>query len=198
MSDKNLTQVVRESLEQQGTETAGSIAKEIFSWILIIAVAIGAALLLNRFIIVNAQVTSGSMANTIHTGDRVLGLRVDYWFHSPQRGDVIFFKNPDKEAEIYVKRVIGVPGDVVQIIGGITYVNGTAIKEPYLLETPWNLDFGPYQVPEGHYFFLGDNRNNSQDSRYLKHTYVSEDKILGKAYWVYYPRFQSITHSNEE
>ena len=49
-----------------------------------------------------------------------------------------------------------------------------------------------------HYFFLGDNRNKYQDSRYLKHTYVSEDKILGKAYWVYYPRFQSITHSNEE
>ena len=197
MSEKNLTQVVRESLENQGAETAGSITREIFSWILIIAVAIWAALLLNRFIIVNAQVTSGSMSNTIHTGDRVLGFRVDYWFHDPQRGDVIFFKNPDNEAEIYVKRVIGLPGDTVEIISGLTYVNGQRLSEPYLAETPWNLDFGPYLVPEGCYFFLGDNRNNSRDSRYLTNTYVHEEKILGKAYWVYYPTFESIAHTEQ-
>ncbi|MBO6159661.1 MAG: signal peptidase I [Firmicutes bacterium] len=198
MSGKNLTQVIRESLENQGEETALSITREIFSWFLIIAGAIGVALLLNRFIIVNAQVTSSSMSNTIQTWDRVLGLRVDYWFKSPQRGDVIFFLNPDDESVIYVKRVIGTPGDTVEIRGGTTYINGEALDEPYLAEPAADLDFGPYNVPEGYYFFLGDNRNNSRDSRYLQHTYVSEDKILGKAYWVYYPRLQSITHSNEK
>ena len=198
MSDKSLAKVVRESLENQGEQTVGSVSREILSWIIIIAVAIGAALLLNRLIIVNAQVTSGSMSNTIQTGDRVLGLRVDYWFHGPARGDVIFFKNPDLESEIYVKRVIGLPGDTVEIRGGVTYVNGTALEEPYLLETPWDLDFGPYEVPEGYYFFLGDNRNNSQDSRYLKHTYVERSKILGKAYFVYYPQLRSIAHSSYE
>ena len=195
MEDKNLKEVVQESLEKQREQAGGSAGKEILSWMLIIAVAIGAALLLNRFIIVNAQVTSGSMSNTIHTWDRVLGLRVDYWFHGPERGDVIFFKNPDRESEIYVKRVIGLPGETVEIKGGVTYVNGEAIDEPYLAETPWDMDFGPYDVPEGYYFFLGDNRNNSQDSRYLKHTYVAREKILGKAYWVYYPEFRSIFHS---
>ena len=128
MEDKNLKEVVQESLEKQREQAGGSAGKEILSWMLIIAVAIGAALLLNRFIIVNAQVTSGSMSNTIHTWDRVLGLRVDYWFHGPERGDVIFFKNPDRESEIYVKRVIGLPGETVEIKGGVTYVNGEAMS----------------------------------------------------------------------
>ena len=197
MEDKNLAKVVRESLEDQHEQAEGSAGKEFFSWILIIAVAIGAALLLNRFIIVNAQVTRGSMSNTNHTGDRVLGLRVDYWFHGPVRGDVIFFNNPDREEEIYVKRVIGLPGDTVEIKAGVTYVNGTALEEPYLAETPWEMDFGPYEVPEGYYFFLGDNRNNSQDSRYLNHTYVAREKILGKAYLIYYPEVRRIDYSDQ-
>ena len=196
--DKNLAKVVQESLEEEREQAKGSTGREVFGWILIIAVAIVAALLLNRFIIVNAQVTSGSMTKTINTWDRVLGLRVDYWFSDPQRGDVIFFRNPDDESEIYVKRVIGLPGDTVEIKSGVTYINGKALEESYLLEEPWDLDFGPYDVPEGYYFFLGDNRNNSQDSRYLKHTYVERSKILGKAYLVYYPQVRSIAHSSYE
>ena len=134
--DKNLAKVVQESLEEEREQAKGSTGREVFGWILIIAVAIVAALLLNRFIIVNAQVTSGSMTKTINTWDRVLGLRVDYWFHGPQRGDVIFFRNPDDESEIYVKRVIGLPGDTVEIKSGVTYINGKALEESYLLEEP--------------------------------------------------------------
>ncbi len=126
------------------------------------------------------------------TGDRVLGLRVSYWFESPQRGDIVFFRNPDDETEIFVKRVIGLPGETVEIKGGVTYIDGVAIDEPYLAEPARELDFGPYVVPDGCYFMMGDNRNNSSDSRYWVHTYVSGTKILGKAYWVYYPRFESV------
>lgn len=192
MSEKDLATVVRESLQSQGPETGRSVLREMGSWGVIIVGALLVALLLNSFIIVNAEVTSGSMEGTIMTGDRVIGMRVDYWFGSPQRGDIVFFKNPDNEKEIYVKRVIGLPGETVEIISGVTYINGEALEEKYLAEAPRELYFGPYRVPEGCYFMMGDNRNNSLDSRYWNHTYVEEGKILGKAYWIYYPRFESV------
>ena len=115
------------------------------------------------------------------TGDRVLGLQFSYWFSDPQRGDVVIFKYPDNEQENYIKRIIGLPGEVIQIVEGRVYVNNELLDEPYLKETPYG-NFGPYEVPEGHYFMLGDNRNNSEDSRYWRNKYVAKDKILGKAY----------------
>ena len=87
----------------------------------------------------------------------------------------------------FIKRVIGTPGDVVEIKKGVTYVNGEILDEPYLKETPRALDFGPYEVPEGHYFMMGDNRNNSNDSRYWANTFVPRDYVLGKALFCYWP-----------
>lgn len=197
MSEKKLKEVVRDSLNGREPETRRSIAGEIGSWISIIAVAMLIAILLTRFIVVNAKVTSGSMETTIMTGDRLIGLRTSYWFSDPQRGDVVFFYSPDNESEIFVKRVIGVPGDVVEIKSGVTYVNGEALSETYLRETPAVQDFGPYEVPEGCYFMMGDNRNNSNDSRYWQHTYVERSKILGKAEWIYYPRFEKVDNVSE-
>ena len=75
----------------------------------------------------------------------------------------------------------------------VVYVNGELLDEPYLWETPRG-SFGPYEVPEGHYFMLGDNRNNSRDSRYWNNKYVSDEQILGKAYWIYYPQLKSVNH----
>ena len=92
--------------------------------------------------------------------------------------------------------MIGVPGDTIEIKGGIVYRNGQQLDEPYLNETPQAQDYGPYQVPDNSYFMLGDNRNNSLDSRYWEHTFVSRGEILGKAYYIYYPRFQSIRRSS--
>lgn len=192
MTDKSLTRVVRESLNAQRQETEESILREMGSWALIIVIALAAAILMNSFIIVNAQVTSGSMQNTIMKGDRVIGLRTVYWIHEPERGDIVFFKYPDDERQIFVKRVIGLPGETVEIIDGVTYVNGEVIPENYLAETPKMLDFGPYVVPEGSYFVMGDNRNGSNDARYWTNKFVAKNKILGKAYWIYYPRFESV------
>lgn len=158
---------------------------------MVIVLSIAAALFLNRFIIVNARVTSGSMENTIMTHDRVLGLRFVYWFSEPERGDIVIFKYPDDETKIYIKRVIGLPGDTVEIVEGQVYINGEPLQEDYLRETPYG-SFGPYEVPKGHYFMLGDNRNNSRDSRAWTIKFVSKDKILGKAYWVYYPTLESV------
>jgi signal peptidase I len=196
VAQKKLTDVVWESLNGREPETEDSVFKEVISWLCIISVAVLLAFLLNNFVIVNAKVTSGSMESTIMTGDRVLGLRASYWFDQPQFGDVVFFRYPDDERKIYVKRVIGVPGDTIEIKGGIVYRNGQQLDEPYLNETPQAQDYGPYQVPDNSYFMLGDNRNNSLDSRYWEHTFVSRGEILGKAYYIYYPRFQSIRRSS--
>ena len=157
-----------------------------------ILIAVVIAFLLNSFIIVNAQVTSGSMETTIMTGERVLGLRVTYWFNSPKRGDIVFFRNPNNEKEIFVKRVVGLPGETVEVKQGVTYIDGTPLDEPYLAEEANPLDFGPYEVPENSYFMMGDNRNHSNDARFWDHKYVSRNKILGKAYMIYYPRFSNV------
>ena len=89
--------------------------KEFFSWVRIFVVAIALALCINNFLIINANVPSGSMENTIMTGSRMIGLRTAYWFKEPQRGEIIIFKYPDDESENFVKRVIGLPGEKVTI-----------------------------------------------------------------------------------
>lgn len=197
MAENTLAQVVAEDVKKRRAHTLNEGVKEVLSWLAIILTAVLAAMLLTKFVIVNAEVTSGSMESTIMTGDRVLGLRCVYWFEEPSRGDIVFFQNPDNENEIYVKRLIGVPGDTIEIKGGKTYVNGQLLSEPYLNETPNELDFGPYVVPDGSYFMLGDNRNHSHDSRYWTHTFVTRSEILGKAYWVYYPTVENISASFE-
>lgn len=164
-----------------------SIGQEILSYIKILAVAIIVAFLFTRFIIVNAQVPSGSMENTILTGDRLIGFRLAYLFHEPKRGDIVIFKYPDDESQNFVKRVIGVPGDVINIRNGHVYVNGEMLEENYIRE-PMNSDGEDltYVVPSGSYFMLGDNRNNSKDSRYWTNTFVSKDKIIAKVSFRYF------------
>lgn len=145
-------------------------------------------LVLQNYVIINAKIPSGSMETTIMTGDRVFGYRLAYKEESPQRGDIVIFKYPDNEEELFIKRVIGLPGEKVEIRDGLVYINDSSepLSEPYLTVTPIG-DFGPYQVPEGHYFMLGDNRNFSKDSRVWNHPYVAENKIVAKAVFRYYP-----------
>lgn len=167
---------------------ATSVIREIVSWILTIGAAVLIAICLNRFVLINAEIPSGSMENTIMTGDKIIGFRLAYAFSEPDRGDIIIFRNPDNESENYVKRVIGLPGETVIIEEGRIYIDGELLEEDYLKED-WIIATGPYrfEVPEGSYLVLGDNRNNSYDARYWQNTYVSEDKILGKALFCYWP-----------
>lgn len=163
---------------------------ELLSWALTIAVAVVAALLINRFLLINAEIPSGSMENTIMTGDRLMGFRLSYLFSEPKRGDIIIFRYPDDESKNYVKRVIGCPGETVTIKNGEVYIDNAAspLSEDYLKEE-WVVATGPYtfEVPKNAYLVLGDNRNNSWDARYWNNTYVYKDKILGKALFRYWP-----------
>ncbi len=172
--------------------TKKALVGEIFSWVKVIVLAVAIALVCNYFIIINAYVPSGSMNDTIATKSRMIGFRFSYWFKDPKRGDIIIFRYPDDPTgkEIFTKRIIGLPGETVEIVGGTVYIDGEALEESYLKEEPIKADFGPYTVPEESYFCLGDNRNNSNDSRRWQNTYVSRDKILGKAIFSYFPKLK--------
>ena len=99
---------------------------------------------------------------------------------------MVMFRNPEDVLVDFLKRIIGWTGETVEIISGKVYINGELLDEPYLSEEPTG-DFGPYQVPEDSYFMLGDNRAVSKDSRYWHNTYVKKDKIIAKAFVMYWP-----------
>ena len=167
-----------------------SMIAEVLSWVATLAAAVALALVLKNFVIINATVPTGSMENTIMPGDDLLGFRLAYLKSEPQRGDVIIFKFPDDESQKYVKRIIGLPGETVTIDNGKVYINNSPdpLEEDYLKEE-WVNATGPYvyQAPEHSYFVMGDNRNDSYDSRYWTNTFVTKDKIIGKALYIYYP-----------
>ncbi len=152
------------------------------------ALIIAAVVLVRIFILINATIPTESMENTIMAQSRVIGLKCSYWFSDPKRGDIIVFPAPDNPDTLYVKRIIGLPGETVEIIDGVTYIDGVILEEDYLAEEMVG-SFGPYVVPEGAYFVMGDNRNHSLDARYWTNTYVYLEDIWGKIYIAYWPSF---------
>ena len=127
-----------------------------------------------------------SMLPTLQGGERLLVDKLTYRFRPPQRGEIVVFRYPAEPSHFFIKRVIGLPGDEIEIRGGFVYVNGVRLDEDYTN----GRTFGPYArywVPEGHYFVLGDNRNNSQDSRSATVGYVPRSLIVGRALVRYWP-----------
>lgn len=179
-----------EKKEESKEEKPENKAKEILSWVITLGITMLCVFLLKNYVIINANVPTGSMENTIMPDDNLLGYRLAYMNEEPQRGDVIFFYFPDDETQKFVKRVIGLPGETVRIENGEIYINDSEVplEEPYLKEE-WTRGTGPFvfEVPEGSYFVLGDNRNTSRDARYWANTYVAKEKIIGKAILIYFP-----------
>lgn len=164
--------------------------RELWEYVKMIIFVVAFVLILNNFIIINAKIPSESMENTIMKGDQLFGNRLAYKFGEPERYDIIIFKFPDNESELFIKRVIGLPGETVKIVNGKVYINNreTPLDDSFLPEPMFaDSEAKEYTVPEGCYFVLGDNRNYSKDSRYWANKFVSEDKILGKAALRYYP-----------
>ena len=169
-------------------DVKNSIWKELWEYIKMIIFVVVVVLIVNNFLLINARVPSESMDKTIMTGDRFFGNRLAYLFDDPERFDIVVFKYPDDESQLFVKRVIGLPGETVEIKDGKVYINGseTPLDDSFTPETPTG-DYGPYVVPEGSYFMLGDNRNHSGDSRFWKQPYVEKEKIVGKVIFRYFP-----------
>lgn len=153
-----------------------------------IIIALFIAFIVTNFVIINTVVPSDSMQNTIHTGDRLITNRLAYLFSEPQRGDIIVFPSPDNKEVLYVKRIIGLPNETVDIIDGTVYINGLKLEEEYvssdIIDSTKN---STYEVPDGCVFVMGDNRETSIDARYWKNKYVNIDDILGKVCIRYFP-----------
>ena len=173
------------------SENKQKVKSEVVSWVKTFVIAVVIAIAVNAFVIVNAKVPSGSMERTIMTNDRIIAFRLSYKFTQPERGDIVVFKYPDDRDVLYVKRIIGLPGETVEMVDGIVYINGSKLDEDYLKEDAYGT-YGPYTVPEGKYFMMGDNRNLSWDSRFWENTFVPLEDILGKGVFRYYPKFKRL------
>lgn len=178
-------------------EKPKSKLREAVDFCLPIVLAVIIAIFLKNCIFANAVVPTGSMLNTIQEGDRIIASRVAYINEDPERYDIVIFEFPDDESQYYVKRIIGLPGETVQIVNGIVYVTTTdgetiQLEDDFVTNCEPEGDFGPYVVPEDSYFMMGDNRNTSWDSRYWENKYVSKDQIIGKVMFKYYPGISKI------
>ncbi|MEW8956647.1 signal peptidase I [Clostridium sp.] len=166
---------------------SGSLVKD---WIIPIAAAVIISILINKFLLFKVYIPSESMYPTLTEGDHLFVTKI-YNYSKIERGDILVFdfkegiNNGEKE-ELLIKRVIGLPGDNVEIKdGGKVFINGEELNEPYV-ENPSN-QTGSFTVPSGKYLFLGDNRANSYDSRSWRNPYIDEEDIKGKAQVRVYP-----------
>lgn len=152
-------------------------------WIVPIVIAVVLAFLINKFLIFKVKIPSESMVPTLNVGDRLFVTRV-YNPENLKRGDIVVFYSEEKNEDM-IKRLIGVPGDKVVINDGIVTVNGETLVENYIGTA--DSYSGEFLVPEGKYFFLGDNRYWSLDSRYWENPYIDASEIKGKAQIKVYP-----------
>lgn len=167
----------------------------LIDFLLVIVLPVVIALLLVNFVIISAKVPSGSMIPTINEGDRLFGFRLAYVFSTPKRGDVVIFEYPDEPKRLFIKRIIGLPGETVSFRNGKVYItppggaeyelDESAYLDPNILTT--NATGESYVVPANHYFVMGDNRTNSHDSRFWENKFVSIDAIKAKAGLRFWP-----------
>ena len=147
-------------------------------------IAITLSVFIITFIVQAFYIPSTSMKPLFYPGDRILVNKFIYRFREPKRQEIAVFKYPIDPSINFVKRIIAVPNDKVKIKAGEVYLNGKVLEEDYKLEAGYT-DLTETKIPEGHYFVLGDNRNNSEDSRYWG--FVPEENILGKVFFIFWP-----------
>jgi len=163
-------------------------------YIEVILISLGAAILLRLFVVSAYRVDSGSMEDTLFEGDYIFVNKLAYNYGTPQNGDIAIFKYPLDPTKDYIKRIIALPGQSVEIVDKVIYVDNQLAhiyphaknSDPKILAAQLSSrdNFGPFQVPEGEYFVLGDNRDVSQDSRFWG--FVPTDNIKGKAVFIYW------------
>ncbi len=181
-----------QSAAPEKEEKKKSVGREIFEWIMVVVIAVAAALLIRTFVFEPVRVDGNSMLNTLHNNEYMIVTKYQYLFDDPQRFDVVICHFPGRGGTNFVKRIVGVPGDTVEIRDETLYVNGEAIDEPYIDFRP--VAMAPVTVQEGHYFVMGDNRSNSHDSRAADVGQLQRDQIMGKVRLVAWPfsEFRSI------
>lgn len=170
-------------------------ARSVVEWLMIIGAALVVALLVKTFLIQAFYIPSASMEPQLNIRDRILVNKLSYRLHDVNRSDIVVFRRPkcdqtDPVIKDLVKRVIGLPGDTVEGKNSTLLVNGRELAEPYLPRGQTTADFGPVKVPAGHLWLMGDNRENSKDSRFLcegSPTFVDQDAVIGRAFVRVFP-----------
>ena len=164
-----------------------SIGREIFEWIMVFVVAAAMAFVVRTFIFEPVRVDGSSMLNTLEDGEFMIATKYDYLLGDPERFDIVICNYPNTDDGMYrVKRVIGLPDETIELRAGELYVDGEHGEQNFDM-TPNDAYFGPYTVPSGHYFVVGDNRNNSKDSRSTLVGPLSRDEIKGHVRAVVFP-----------
>lgn len=159
--------------------------------ILCLAVIAATMLVLFNFVVLHGEVPSNSMEPTLDIGVHFIADRLAFINKKPERYDILVFNAPDT-GELYIKRVIGLPGEHIELIHGEVFADGEKLRDDFLKEQPTDEthDFGT--VPADSYFMMGDNRNNSFDSRYWEHTFLPFDNIIAKAWFSFFPSFSNL------
>ena len=166
------------------TPTVKKIIKEIIIWLLLIVLTITASYFITTNVFVKTAVAGVSMEPTLMEGQVVIVNKIEYYLKSPKRNDVIVYKQSNREHSYYeIKRVIGLPGETVKIKNGTIYINDEVLKEKIKTETIENAGLAEegIKLDDNEYFVLGDNRNDSEDSRFASVGNVLRNEILGKA-----------------
>lgn len=162
-----------------------NIVKELSAWLIYILVIIVISYLVITFVGQRTQVSGSSMETTLSDGDQLIVDKISYRFRDPNRYDIVVFPYQYEKNTYYIKRIIGLPGETVQIVDGYVYIDGQKLDEHYgneVMENP-GLAADPVVLGDDEYFVLGDNRNNSQDSRAANVGVIHKDDLLGRA-WV--------------
>ncbi len=162
---------------------------EIWDWTRSILIAIVLAILIRLFLFEVFVVEGRSMYPTLHETERLMVNKIVYHYDDPQSGDIVVFEfEPGRD---FIKRVIGVAGDKIEIISGRVYINNTMLDEPYLIRDMDNYDYGPVVVPDGYYFVMGDYRQNSMDSRDPRVGFISREHLKGRAFFIFWPPWEA-------
>ncbi len=187
-----------EKEEKTGEQTAKNMVKEVLSMALYIAVVLCITFLVVRYVGQRTQVDGHSMENTLFDGDNLIVDKISYRFTDPKRFDIIVFPYHYKEDTYYIKRIIGLPGETVQIRDGEIYIDGAILEEDYGKETMLTSGRAADQIQlgEDEYFVLGDNRNHSEDSRFDDVGNIERSEIIGRAFIRIWPfeRFGLLKH----
>ena len=167
-------------------EKENSTASEIKDWVISIVVAVALAMFIRTFIVELYVVDGPSMRPTLESSERLVVNKFIYRFRAPEKGEILVFQYPRDPSRDFIKRVIATPGDTIEIREGRVLVNDQILVEDYILEKTRS-EYPKMTAPEGHIFVMGDNRNNSEDSRFADVGFVPYDLIKGKAVMVFWP-----------
>lgn len=184
---KELAKIEAREREAQGLppEKKKSLGREILGWLMYIVIIVGVTYLLVNYVGQRTKVSGKSMMATLHDEDNLIVDKISYRFRDPKRYEIVVFPYQYGEETYYIKRIIGMPGETVQILDGYVYIDGEKLDEHYGLEVMDDPGIAedPIELGEDEYFVLGDNRNNSSDSRSPDVGVIKRSKLVGRA-WI--------------